>query len=200
MPAQSRTPLRTCIVTRKQGEPGDMLRFVAGPDGRVVPDIKRRLPGRGVWVGLDRALVAQAAQRRLFARSLGEAAAVEDDLAGKVDDLLARDALQALSLVNKTGAARIGFDKAETALRSGEAAALLAASDAGADGARKLAAAARGLGVAVLEPATFAAAELGAAFGRDHAVHIALCRGGATDMALEAIDRLGRYRAGGDTR
>ncbi len=38
---------RTCIVTRESGYADDMIRFVAGPDGAVVPDLKHELPGRG---------------------------------------------------------------------------------------------------------------------------------------------------------
>ncbi|MEP4104459.1 MAG: DUF448 domain-containing protein, partial [Nitratireductor sp.] len=40
---------RTCIVTRRTVEPEDLIRFVAGPDMSVVPDLKRNLPGRGCW-------------------------------------------------------------------------------------------------------------------------------------------------------
>ncbi len=38
---------RTCIVTRESGSADDLIRFVAGPDGSVVPDLKRTLPGGG---------------------------------------------------------------------------------------------------------------------------------------------------------
>ena len=38
-------PDRLCIATRQVRSIDEMLRFVVGPDGSVVPDIKRRLPG-----------------------------------------------------------------------------------------------------------------------------------------------------------
>ena len=41
---------RMCIVTRARRSPDEMIRFVADPGGEIVPDIKRKLPGRGVWV------------------------------------------------------------------------------------------------------------------------------------------------------
>ena len=63
---------RTCIVTRDNHDPDDMIRFVAGPDNRVVPDLKRTLPGRGVWVGARYQLVEQAAVKNLFARKAGQ--------------------------------------------------------------------------------------------------------------------------------
>ena len=52
---------RTCIVTRKCGPPEDLIRFVAGPDGTVVPDLKAALPGRGAWVSARASLVERAA-------------------------------------------------------------------------------------------------------------------------------------------
>jgi len=39
-------PLRTCIATGEEGAPERMIRFVVGPEGDVVPDLARRLPGR----------------------------------------------------------------------------------------------------------------------------------------------------------
>jgi len=53
-------PLRTCIATGEEGAPERMIRFVVGPDGEVVPDLARRLPGRGMWVRAERAAVVIA--------------------------------------------------------------------------------------------------------------------------------------------
>ena len=63
-------PERTCVVTRRKGQPDDMIRFVAAPDGTVVPDLKRKLPGRGVWVTASAATVAEAVKKGSFARGL----------------------------------------------------------------------------------------------------------------------------------
>ena len=41
---------RMCVATRTVRPVDDMIRFVVGPDGEAVPDLKRKLPGRGVWV------------------------------------------------------------------------------------------------------------------------------------------------------
>ena len=40
--------LRRCIVTRQALEKPAMIRFVIDPEGRVTPDLKERLPGRGL--------------------------------------------------------------------------------------------------------------------------------------------------------
>ena len=54
-------PLRLCAVSRVHKPPEELIRFVAGPDGAIVPDLARRLPGRGVWVDATREAVDAAA-------------------------------------------------------------------------------------------------------------------------------------------
>ena len=131
-------PERTCAVTREKAAPEAMLRFVLGPDQQVVPDIKRRLPGRGVWIGLSRERVAQAVKKQVFARGLKDKAFAAPDLPELVENLLRRDALQALSLANKAGLVTTGFVKVEKAIEAGDVGGLLHARDGAADGKRKL--------------------------------------------------------------
>ena len=76
---------RTCIVTREIHAPSDMLRFVVGPDGDVVPDLKRNLPGRGVWVRAEAALVAQAVKRQLFAKAFKDKVRTSASLPEEID-------------------------------------------------------------------------------------------------------------------
>ncbi len=84
---------RTCVVTRQARDPDELIRFVLGPENAVVPDIKRKLPGRGVWVGLSRDLVAKAVKKQVFARALKDKAIAAQDLPELIDNLLRRDAL-----------------------------------------------------------------------------------------------------------
>lgn len=44
---RQRGSVRTCVVTREAASPESLLRFVEAPDGTVMPDLKRSLPGRG---------------------------------------------------------------------------------------------------------------------------------------------------------
>ena len=61
-----------CIVTREVKDEAELIRFVRSPDGVAVPDLARKLPGRGVWVSLDRKMLAEAvAQEAVFARLRG---------------------------------------------------------------------------------------------------------------------------------
>ena len=92
---------RTCVVTGEKGPPDAMLRFALSPEGVVTPDIRRKLPGRGVWTRLDRAVVARAAKG--FARGCRRPVDASLELAAQVDALLLDDALRFLGMVNKAG-------------------------------------------------------------------------------------------------
>ena len=108
---------RTCIVTRESGSADDLIRFVAGPDGSVVPDLKRNLPGRGCWVKAERRLVDEAVKRKLFARALKEGVTPQADLGALVDQLLTKSALGSLALARKAGAVVSGSTKVDQAIR-----------------------------------------------------------------------------------
>mgnify|MGYP000937046714 FL=1 len=189
---------RTCIVTRRTAEPEALLRFVAGPDSSVVPDIRRNLPGRGCWVTADRAHVEQAARRRLFSRALKREVTVPADLGEMVDRLLSRSALGALGLARKAGQVALGAAKTESAVRSGKALAVLHACEASADGVRKIAQARRAVvhagGPDIPAHKLFSEAELGLALGGANVIHAALLAGEAGKAALKRVAALDRYR------
>lgn len=189
-------PERTCAVTREKAAPEDMLRFVLGPDHQVVPDIKRKLPGRGVWIGLSKQRVALAVKKQVFARGLKDKAIPSADLPELVESLLRRDALQALSIVNKAGLATTGFVKVETAVAAGDVGALIHARDGAADGKRKLGQALRRQYGVEGKPQVglFSTDELDAALGRGPVVHAALGNGAATKVFLASCRRLAVYR------
>jgi predicted RNA-binding protein YlxR (DUF448 family) len=190
-------PARTCVVTRRVGPPEAMIRFVRAPDGAVVPDLAHRLPGRGVWVGGEQALVEQAVRRKLFGRAFKAAAEAPPDLAERVAAGLEQAALEMLSLANKAGRVVTGFAKVEAALARGEAVALLNAAEAGADGVKKLTAAARRGGREVTEVSLFGGARLDLALGRANVVHAALLAGPVSNAFLERAARFGRFRGAG---
>src|SRR6187402_686920 len=138
MPPRNEPPTRTCIVTREALPAERLIRFVAAPDGAVVADLRRRLPGRGVWVTADAEHVRAAERKRLFGRGLGEEVKVEPGLADRVAGLLREAALSALSLARKAGSLVTGFAKVESALGEGKVVALIHAAEAGADGVAKI--------------------------------------------------------------
>ena len=191
---------RTCIVTGTKDVPEAMLRFALDPDGTVVPDIRRKLPGRGVWTRLSFETVRRAAAKQAFSRAFRAKAAAPASLAEAVDALLERDALQSLSIANKAGLVVAGAVKVDSAIEAGQVAALIQASDGAADGAAKRAHALRAkLGPAadaVARVDLFPSGQLGLALGRANVIHAALKHGAASSAFLARADRLRRYRQG----
>jgi uncharacterized protein len=192
------SPERTCIVTRLKGPPQRMIRFVLGPDQSVVPDIRRKLPGRGVWVTARAGVVTEAVKRQAFSRSFKAKAVASDNLAAEIDLLLTQDCLQALSLANKAGQTVTGFTKVEDAIATAAVAGLIHAAGCGADGVRKLEERFRrryGEGKAIAVIDLFRSGELDLAFGRTNVVHAALLEGAASDGFLERCQRLILFRS-----
>ncbi len=189
---------RRCALTRAHRAKTDLIRFVLGPDGTVVPDFKERLPGRGVWLTAACDTIAEAAKRRVFSRALKAEARVPDGLAERVDSLLAESALGAFALANKAGEVVFGHTKVEEALTKGRTIALVHAADAAADGVRKLDGKARAVtgGHGLPAICVFTADELGLASGRTNVIHAALIQGGAAQKFLAAASRVERYRKG----
>lgn len=199
--ADEEGPQRTCIVTREKRAPDDMIRFVAGPDASVVADLKRNLPGRGVWVTCAKDLVAQAVRKQLFARGLKTQAKAAETLPEDIDRLLEKEALQALSIVNKAGGVTCGAAKIEQSIDRGFVEFLTHARDGSPDGTRKLnqrVARQRGVPPDQVETVDlFESAQLDLALGRTNVIHAAVKRGPAAEFFLSRCRRLTAYRTPG---
>jgi uncharacterized protein len=196
--------LRTCAVRREQRPVDELIRFVVSPQGEVVPDLKRKLPGRGLWVSASRQAVAEAVRRHHFSRGFKRDVRVAATLAGDVENLLSQSAVEALAIAAKAGQVISGFAKVEAALGArpggGAIAALIHARDGGADGIRKLNALARqnpgnrAATAAFPILAALTSAELDLALGRSNVVHAALLAGPASKTFLSRSQMLVRYR------
>lgn len=184
--------LRRCIVTRQALEKPAMIRFVLDPEGRVVPDLKEKLPGRGLWVTADRATLAEAVKRNAFAKAAKQSAKVPADLVDRVADLTRREVAELIGLARKSGQLRAGFEKVQIALQAGKVRVLIAAMDGAEDGRGKLARMASS-GVEICAPLT--AAELSQALGREHAVHAAIAESGLAERIIVACRRLRALQA-----
>ena len=196
--------VRLCAVARTQRPAEDLVRFVLGPEGNIVPDLARRLPGRGVWVEAHRQAIVEAVRRKVFARSLQQAVTVPGDLPEQVDRLMARRLAEAISLANKAGLLVAGFAKVEELIGQGRAAVLIQAADGAADGAAKLARKFEALvgpeRAAQAIVAELPGEQLDLAIGRSNVVHAAASGGGAAQRILEEARRLRRYRSGDPQR
>ncbi len=171
-----------------------LIRFVAGPDGAVVADLGRDLPGRGLWVEATRTAVDLAVKRQAFSRSAKTKLTPPADLSNRVEALLARRCLDRLGLARKAGALTSGFEKTAAAIKAGQVAWLIEASDGSADGRDKLLALLRHQGAPGKVCGVFSGDELSLALGLGHAIHSALLAGRWSQRWSEEIGRLGGFR------
>ncbi len=183
---------RMCVVTREVHDEDALLRFVRGPDGTAVPDLQRKLPGRGVWVGLSRERVKEAIKKNLFSRGFGAETKAAPELADLIGDLLRKLALSYFSLAKKAGLAVSGNSKVEDMVGKNKAQIILHAVEAAPDGRRKI----DGLaGPDVTMINIFKVDELDLAFGRSNVIHAAVGRGKLAEKLIWAVQRIERYDA-----
>ncbi len=192
---------RLCALTRQVKPIAAMIRFVVGPDGEAIPDLKRKLPGRGVWITATRAALAEAMRRNALGRGFDRPVKVRPDLVEATERLLERGALDSLAIAGKAGQIVTGFGKVEAALARDNVVAVLHAADAAADGVRKIGQAIRrrseadGRRIGVFT--AFSGAQLDLALGRPNVIHAALLAGPASETFLARCSRLERFRTGG---
>ena len=191
--AQAARERRDIVSGQVMGEAA-LVRFVAGPGGLVVPDLARKLPGRGLWVAADRASVETAVKKGAFSRAAKAKLAASADLADQVESLLRRRLLDGLGLAKRAGELISGFEKVASTLNAGKAAWLIEASDGAADGRRKI------LNVARKSPkppqlcGLFDAEELGLALGAENVIHTAFLAGRGADRWTNDVRRLSGFR------
>jgi len=191
---------RTCALTREALPIDAMLRFVVSPNGEAVPDVKRKLPGRGIWITATRTALDEAVQRKVFVRGFKREVRVAADLAAQTEWLLQRSALDALAIAGKSGDVVAGFAKVEVTLAQENTVALIHAADAAANGRRKLDAALHretlrnSRKIAVIEE--FSGSQLDLALNRPNVIHAALLAGPVSGTFLARAARLTRFRTG----
>jgi uncharacterized protein len=202
--------LRMCAVSREVRPIDELIRFVVAPSGEVIADLKRKLPGRGLWVSATRRAVAEAVRRHQFGRGFKRDVRVATTLAADTEALLVRGAVEALAMAAKAGQALSGFGKVETALQGRQdktaVQALIHASDGAMDGIRKLDGLARQNRGNTAESqeipivTALTSAELDLALGRANVIHAALLAGPASRTFLSRSQTLVRYRSADDDK
>ncbi|MGV8855599.1 MAG: RNA-binding protein [Devosia sp.] len=196
---------RMCALTRVEKPVAELIRFVLGPDGVLVPDTDAKAEGRGVWLSLNRTLVAEAVKKKVFARSLKTEVSVPEDLPGLTELRLQQRYLNALGMARKAGQLTFGATKVRSLIATGGLIALITATDAADDGRSKM--------VGPLKALHYAAAEeeingfdvphfelldseqMGLALGMENVIHAALTRGAAARAAVEKARRLALFIA-----
>ncbi len=191
---------RMCIVTREKGEADDLIRFVLGPDGSVVPDLKRQLPGRGCWVKAERAIVDKAVARKLFGRALKAEAKAAPELGAEVDRLIAAQLGGMMNMARKAGQFITGSSKVDQAVRALAALAVFHATDAAADGVRKIDQARKAASFLTDDETEipsfklFSESELEGVLGQNAFIHAAALAGQAGEGRVKRAIMLEKYR------
>jgi len=198
--------MRMCAVSREVRPIDELIRFVVAPSGEVIADLKRKLPGRGLWVSASHKAVAEAARRNQFGKGFKRDVRVAPTLATDTENLLVRGVIEALAMAAKAGQVVAGFAKAEGALQAHQAVALIHAADGAADGIRKLGAVVRQNSGKAAESPEFPVVDvltteqLDLALGRSNVIHAALLAGSAGKTFLSRSQILVRYRMADDDR
>ena len=196
--------MRMCAVTRQVRPIDELIRFVVAPSGEVIPDLKRKLPGRGLWVSASRQTLAEAVRRHQFSKGFKREVRVLATLPADTEALLVRSTIDALAMAAKARQVISGFGKVEDALTSrqarGQVVALIHASDGAADGIRKLDAVLRQNAVVnenspqIPVVTALTSEQLDLALGRSNVIHAALLAGPASKTFLSRSQILVRYR------
>lgn len=193
---------RMCIVTRQSGTPETLIRFVAAPDGSIVPDIKRQLPGRGCWVSVSREAVDKAVAKKLFARALKADVKADPELGVVVDRLLLTQLAGMMNLARKAGQLVTGSAKVDLAIRSGDAIAVFHSKEAAADGVRKIDQARKAWHLGMETEAEIPAfhllsgSEMDELMGQNAFIHAAALAGQAGEGVVKRANLLETYRGG----
>jgi predicted RNA-binding protein YlxR (DUF448 family) len=101
--------MRMCAVTRQVRPIDELIRFVVSPQGEVIPDLKRKLPGRGLWISASRQTVAKAVRRNQFSKGFKRDVRVAPTFAADTESLLVRSVIEALAMAAKAGQVISGF-------------------------------------------------------------------------------------------
>lgn len=177
---------RKCIVCGEVLPKEKLLRFTLTPDNQIVPDFKKKLPGKGIWVTNSKKALMIAVEKNLFAKAAKKNIKVDAELVNMAENILYKRALDAISLARKAGALVSGFEKVCEAIKKNKAAFVLEAKDAGADGHNKIMNLAKNLEVFH----TFSVEELDKELDRVNTVHIALLHGEMAKAVQMEISRL----------
>lgn len=162
-----------------------MIRFVVGPGRVLVPDLAARLPGRGIWLSARGDVLETARARNFFAKAARGPVTVPPELSAMLLAGLRRRIIDTIGLARRAGQAVAGFQKAREWLAAGRAGLVVQAADGSAEERARFLGGWKG---PVARP--LPADALGAVFGRDQAVHVAIAPGRLAQALIVDTERL----------
>jgi len=199
---------RRCVLTGQTSARDDLVRLAVSPDGDVLPDALAKAPGRGAWIGVSKADLAEAISSGKLKGALSRAFKtgalnVPEDLPTRTESALKKAVLERLGLEMRSGRLILGSDRIANEARMGAIAALYHAADAKEDGCRKLDQAWR---VGLDEEGSGRKGErlpldreaLSVALGRENVVHLALADAKSAQRFSIPLGRLQTFLGAAD--
>ncbi len=183
------TENRKCIVCGEVKEKEQLLRFTLTPDNRIIPDFKKKLPGKGIYVSVSQAALQKAIDKNLFAKAVKKNVKVNAELTQTVENILRKKGLESICLAKKAGVLITGFEKVSEQIKRGKIAFLLEAADAGADGHQKITNLAAGLEIFTI----YDVEELDKALDKVNTVHAALLKSDMAKLVHTDLVRLQKF-------
>lgn len=181
--------MRRDALNRERLAMDRMIRFVVAPDGQVMPDIGKKLPGRGVWLKPEPGRIELAAKRGVFARAAKRPVLIDSQLGLRVEELLMARMLESISLARRAGQAVIGFDQVAAELREKREGVLVLAQDAGIEAKRLIAMLDKGRYVAAFDREA-----LGGKLGRAQVVYALIGAGALAERIITDARKLAGFR------
>lgn len=176
-----------------------LIRFVAGPDNTICPDLRGNLPGRGCYIVANRAAIDTAIKRKAFAHAFRTDIVVPENLVTQIETGLTKKVLDLLAMGKKSGQVETGFNRVKSAAATGDLALRFEAADSSEDGRGKIRAAAKAGAhereeLAPVCIGCFSSAELGKVLGREHLVHVGVRKGRIANAVMGEVSRLAGFR------
>ena len=183
------TENRKCVVCGEVKEKEQLLRFTLTPDNRIIPDFKKKLPGKGIYVSVSQTALQKAIDKNLFAKAVKKNVKVNAELTQTVENILRKKGLESICLAKKAGVLITGFEKVSEQIKRGKIAFLLEAADAGADGHQKITNLAAGLEIFTI----YDVEELDKALDKVNTVHAALLKSDMAKLVHTDLVRLQKF-------
>jgi predicted RNA-binding protein YlxR (DUF448 family) len=193
----SRSRERRCIVTGEVRDEAQLIRFVVSPDGQVTPDVGAKLPGRGIWVTADRAILERAIAKNYFSKAAKANVRAAADLPDLIEKQIVARMTGDLGMAKRSGTLVTGFDSVARSLEGHHKPGLvIEARDGSADGRRKLFGMARAQGISLAIVDCLTCEELSLALGLGNVIHAALKAGPLAQKLIFEAGRLSGFRPG----
>lgn len=102
---------RRCILSGDVEDPGQLLKFVVGPDQRVYLDLDLKLPGRGMWLQARPDVIEKALGKNAFSRAARQKVVTDHLSVADIDQQLLARIISLIAMGRRSSQSIGGIDK-----------------------------------------------------------------------------------------